>query len=108
MKVFKRPVTRERYIDYLYNNFNLINQRDDLRDYSLLGDEHALKKYNTSCKNDSLKIITQLVPQPLCGSLLKGDIFLSQGFAKQSEGACPAGIKQDAAFFAADKIGIGV
>lgn len=76
MKVFKRPVTRERYIDYLYNNFNLINQRDDLRDYSLLGDEHALKKYNTSCKNDSLKIITQLVPQPLCGSLLKGDIFL--------------------------------
>lgn len=64
------------YIDYLFENYNLINQRDDSQDYFLLGDEQALKKYNASCKNDNFKIITQLVPQPLCGNLLKGDIFL--------------------------------
>lgn len=53
-------------------------------------------------------VIRMKVGDDKAADLLKGDVFLSQGFAKQSEGACPAGIKQDAAFFAADKIGIGV
>ena len=69
-------ITRNMYIDYLIENFNLINQNGDSQDYFLSGDEQALKKYNATCKNDSLKIVTQLVPQPLCGNLLKGDIFL--------------------------------
>ena len=72
----KETVTKKVYIDYLFDNYNLINKRRDSQYYFMLGDEQALKKYNASCKNDNSKIITNLIPQPLCGNLLKGDIFL--------------------------------